>query len=204
MCFSAQASFIVSGLLLVIGIITLKLAIKKKMVTIALIPLFFAIQQFFEGIQWLYINNGKTSLFFAYAFLFFAFLLWPTYVPIAVFKLDKSRRKILKWLIITGVITSLLFLIAMIINPLSINVVGKCIQYKVKIPIEIISGTLYFITVFLTLILSSKKLLKIIGIITLITAAIAEIFFYAAYTSVWCFFAAITSGLIYLYIKKEK
>ena len=73
MCFSAEASFIASGGLAVAGGASLKVA-KKEQRLIALIPLLFAIQQAIEGMQWLYLYRGTSSLKLAYAFLFFGFV----------------------------------------------------------------------------------------------------------------------------------
>lgn len=49
MCFSAQASFTASGLLLLIALYAFKRA-QKKNSALAVLPLFFSIQQAFEGI----------------------------------------------------------------------------------------------------------------------------------------------------------
>jgi hypothetical protein len=98
MCFSAPASLIASGGLVVIGGASLAIA-KKEEKILAAIPFLFGIQQAFEGIQWLHLNVGPPSLFAGYGFLFFAFLVWPVYVPAMVFVLDKKTRAVTKWFI---------------------------------------------------------------------------------------------------------
>ena len=80
MCFSASASFIASGGLAALGGVSFVSA-KKKDKVLAVIPIMFSIQQFCEGIQWLYLNSGSSSPVFGYLFLLFAFILWPIYVP---------------------------------------------------------------------------------------------------------------------------
>ena len=74
MCFSAPASFIASGGLAVLGGVSFVTA-KKEDKILAAIPILFAIQQFCEGIQWIYLNSGSSSLIAGYLFLFFAFIL---------------------------------------------------------------------------------------------------------------------------------
>ena len=68
MCFSAPASFIASGGLVAIGGVSLVAANKEDKI-LAAIPFLFGVQQFFEGIQWLYLNSGSSSLLAGYGFL---------------------------------------------------------------------------------------------------------------------------------------
>ena len=89
MCFSASASFAASGGLAVLGGASLAIA-KKENKLLALVPLMFAVQQGFEGIQWLYLQANTTSMIVGYGFVFFAFLVWPIYVPTFVFIDDKG------------------------------------------------------------------------------------------------------------------
>ena len=81
MCFSATASFTVSALLIPTGIYCLKesIATKREYLPFSLWPLFFAIQQAFEGILWLGMGNNQLKLIHSTSlgFLFFShFLGW--------------------------------------------------------------------------------------------------------------------------------
>lgn len=137
MCFSAPASFIASGGLATLGGVSFVIA-KKEDKLLAAIPLLFSVQQFCEGIQWLYLNSGSTSLFSGYSFLFFAFILWPVYVPLAVFILDKKERKLLGWFILVGVAVAIYFLIILTTEPLGINKINSCISYTFNFPLKIL------------------------------------------------------------------
>lgn len=200
MCFSATASFVAGGSLIVAGGASLKIA-KKSDRLLAFIPLFFGIQQSIEGFQWLALNRGDASYLLAYAFLFFGFLLWPVYVPLALFMADKSRRKILRWFIGLGGVVALLYFIGLIVNPLTVSILNKSVCYKIAIPTGYIASGLYFISVFGALMVSSKKYFRWMGVVILITAVVAEVFFLLTFASVWCFFAAIVSALVYFYIR---
>src|SRR5687768_13908028 len=103
MCFSPQASFIASGSLTVLGIASWKLA-KGKEKVVAALPLLFAAQQLIEGGQWLFLQDGSYSNVLAYAYLFFAFLVWPVYVPLLVFLMDKKSSSVMRWFLIAGCI----------------------------------------------------------------------------------------------------
>jgi hypothetical protein len=199
MCFSPQASFIASGGLGVIGVIALRITQKSKRL-IALIPLFFAIQQASEGVQWLYVGTGETSLIAAYFFLFFGFLLWPVYVPIAIYVADRSRRHILQWFVLLGACTSVIYLTGLVLNPLHIEVIKHSIHYNVEIPFADLAAGLYLVSVLGALFTSHSTILRWDGVIVLAAAAAAQAFYAATFASVWCFFSAIVSSLILWYV----
>lgn len=81
MCFSAEASFTTAAVLTTIGFAGLKINFSRSQLFLAMIPLLFAIQQFFEGVLWLGLESTTfpiTILMLAKKiFLIFAFLVWP-------------------------------------------------------------------------------------------------------------------------------
>ena len=203
MCFSAPASFIASGGLVALGGASLAVA-KKEDKILAAIPLLFGIQQFFEGIQWLHLNTGSTSLFAGYGFLFFAFIVWPAYVPVFVYILDKKRRHILKWFIFLGVATALCFLYTFLTQSLAIHELRSCISYNFNFPLKDFANMAYLVAVFGPLFASKIEIFKWFGVAAALMAIIAWLFFYVTFASVWCFFAAIVSSMFFVYIKFKR
>ena len=203
MCFSAPASFIASGSLVAIGGASLAAA-KKEDKLLALVPLFFGIQQFTEGIQWLFINAGTSSLWAGYGFLFFAFIVWPIYVPTFVYILDKKRRPLLKWFIALGSVIGICSLAILITQSLAIHKVNACIGYDISIPHHYLGDFTYLVVIFGSLFCSSIKTFRWIGALAFILAVVAWLFFTLTFTSVWCFFAAVISALFLVYIKEKK
>src|SRR3989344_2609319 len=112
MCFSPAASFIASGGLAAIGVSSYSIAPKNQKL-IASIPFIFAIQQAVEGFQWLSLDSNISPTF-SYAFLFFALLFWPVYIPWIVFHLDKKRHHLMEWLLGIGITLSL-FLVTILL-----------------------------------------------------------------------------------------
>src|ERR1700722_16978472 len=147
MCFSAPASFTASGALTLFSVATFVVAKKKDKILVA-IPLLFGIQQAFEGIQWLYLNNGSSSLPAGYGFLLFALIVWPVYVPIFVFMLDKKRKRILRWFIFTGIAVALYFIGLLATQALHIYKHAECVDYNFNIPLEWAVRPLYLLAVF--------------------------------------------------------
>ena len=86
MCFSATASFTAAAVLALTGVISVASAPKKRWLLFALIPFLFSLQQFFEGVIW--INGGGSGNFF----LFFAFVIWPIWIPVSLLLIEKKER----------------------------------------------------------------------------------------------------------------
>lgn len=200
MCFSAPASFVASGALSIIGVSSLTVASKEEKV-LALFPIIFGIQQGFEAVQWLALENGTPSLVAGYGFLFFAYAFWPIYVPIAVFLFDKKRRKFLLWTIVFGGMVSLFFLGLLLLNPLSVSTAGHSIVYDLRDPLNSYSVIAYLVAVFLPLFASSNRFLRWFGSMNIALALLAGVFYTETFASVWCFFAAVSSIIFLVYLK---
>ena len=179
-------------------------AAKKEDKIIAAIPLMFGIQQAFEGIQWLYLGAGSSSLFAGYGFLFFAFIVWPVYMPAAVFILDKKRRRILKWFMFLGIAVALYSLEILLTQSLAINELRACVNYSFNSPFGDFVNVAYLLAIFGPLLISNHKIFRWFGAVIAILAITSWFFFIITFTSVWCFFAAIVSSMFFVYIKSKK
>jgi len=203
MCFSASASFIASGGLAALGGVSFVSA-KKKDKILAVIPIMFSIQQFCEGIQWLYLNSGSSSSIFGYLFLFFAFILWPIYVPSMVFILDKSERKILGWFVLAGTAVAIYFTVILMMGPMEVQKVNSCVTYNFNFPFQNYVVIAYLVAVVGSLSISSINIFRYFGIVVGFLGLVAWFFFALAFTSVWCFFAAVVSLMFYFYIRYKR
>lgn len=87
MCFSAEASFAAAAVLVPAGAITVHGAYRTngKYLAIAALPLFFGLQQLFEGLVWTGNALSSDSMVERYsmAYMFFSWLAWPVWVPFA-------------------------------------------------------------------------------------------------------------------------
>ncbi len=206
MCFSAGASFIAGGALGATGVFTLSKARKKSELPFASIPLLFGVQQAIEGVVWLSFGSPLINTVMIYAYSMFSHVLWPIYVPLSVVLLETVhwRKKVLFAFLLMGIVVSTYLLYFLLTLPLSAQVVNKSIVYDSPhfyvIPVLI----LYFSATCVSSLFSSHKLVNVFGIAALISAAIAYIFYATSFISVWCFFAAILSSLIFLYFKLKK
>lgn len=203
MCFSAPVSFIASGALTVLGGATFAVAQKKDKILVA-IPLMFGIQQAFEGVQWLYLNSGSTSLLAGYGFLFFALIVWPIYVPLFVYVLDKERKKPLRWLILMGLAVALYFVALLERHALHIHERYACVSYTFDFNTEWLVVPLYLLTVFGSLFISSRAIFRWFGLAISLLALVSWKFYTMNFISVWCFFAAVVSSMFFVYVRYRR
>ena len=202
MCFSATASFVASGGLAVVGVASMRIASRKQMI-LAAIPLLFAIQQAFEGFQWLSLSSGQVNPCAAYGFASFALVLWPVYLPLAAYVLDKQRRHITKWFLALGSALALYFLTILVIGHVQVVQMKLGIYYKIDMLFGWVTAPLYVIATCGALLSSRIAALHMFGIATFISVFITLLFFALTFTSTWCFFSAILSVLIYVYLLQE-
>ncbi len=204
MCFSAAASFTASAVLGAAGVHTMSRSRTKQDVILATIPFIFAFQQFFEGLVWVLPAYTWHSLVAAYMFLFFAFLFWPLYIPLACYmhEINKKRKKILKVFVFFGLVGSLYLLISLFINPLEVVEVGGSIQYRIDIPFETIGIAIYIAGTVGSFLIATHPFLKLFGVLTGIAAWVSWTFYTLTFTSVWCFFCALLSVVIWAHILK--
>ena len=209
MCFSATASFVTSGALVVAGAGSWKLATKSERL-MALVPLLFAVQQALEGWQWLAVHPSGMSQALGYAYLFFAFLLWPTYLPLLtyVIETEERRRKWLRWLVVIGLCVSSSICVALFIYPLSVSVQEGNFVYAVAVPwhLDALGKMLYTLATVGALLMSSRGALVKFGLLGLATEIAAFTVYPGGFVSVWCFLAAVSSLCIavYLYNRSRK
>jgi hypothetical protein len=208
MCFSAGASFTASVLLTVIGTETIRKIHKPDQVVFASIPVFFAFQQFTEGVLWLVI--GKSGLGWLQAtatvmFLLMAQVVWPSLVPLSVLLMEKkeARKRILIGLLVAGGVVSLydLFRIIFFHPYAAISRFHISYQTTAPDPYSIIAISLYLAATLVPLFISSIKRTWILGAIVGVSFIISVVLFTKCLTSVWCFFAAVISFVIYYIIR---
>ena len=199
MCFSAEASFGASAVLLTIGIISLNKSANVPQKVLSCIPIIFGVQQFAEGILWLslyHANLASWNKIATYAFLIFAQVVWPIIVPLSVMLLEKGekRRKILKAILVSGSIVSSYLLYCLLFYKVEANISCSHIRYDVYYPIHIQHlGIFYFVVTVTPSIISSIKRLRLLGVVIFVSYIITRIFYQYYLVSVWCYFAAIIS-----------
>ncbi|HTM68277.1 MAG TPA: DUF6629 family protein [Candidatus Binatia bacterium] len=205
MCFSATASFVAGASLSTAGIITVRKVKKGVLLPFAAIPLLFGIQQTIEGLNWL--SDGNVFLHDAatYAYVMFSHVLWPIYVPVAVRMIEpgRQRKKFLNWFILLGVSISIYILYYVFTGPVTSTLGARGIWYEIPFPNFVVVPLAYVFATCGSCFFSRHKFVRVFGMALFASLIIAYWFYQEAFTSVWCFFAAILSFIVIAHVHAD-
>jgi hypothetical protein len=205
MCFSAEASFAASGVLAASSVAIARIPKEKSGIPLALFPAVFATHQFIEGVVWLNHDGVLPDAFKSgavYAYALIAFVLWPILVPFAAYLLETERRRRIIILICQaiGLWIGFTLLASFIRDPVQVSVDCCSLSYQVNAPDLLIAP--YLVAVSVPFLASSRKGLVLFGVAVTVSCAAAAVAASATtFPSVWCFFAAILSGGLYLHFR---
>ena len=209
MCFSAEASFGASAVLFGVGCLTISRVQEIRQLPFATIPFIFSIQQFFEGLLWLALKNQEYQQWQnlgTQTFLIFAQIIWPLWVPTSILLLEKKHARIKILSIFSGIGYLLASYLGFRIftHTTTATIVSHHIQYYIDFPHNniLFSGIFYFIVTIVPPFFSSIKKMSGLGIMIFISFVITLIFYSHYVISVWCFFAAIISVVVWKIIKE--
>jgi hypothetical protein len=204
MCFSPEASFAGGVIISAIGIFTVRKVHKVPQILFATIPLFFGFQQIAEGFVWLTLplpDHLIIQKIFVYIFLTTALVIWPVMIPLSMLLMEKSKKKrrFMVYLLWTGGILSAYYTLCLIFFKVSPQITGFHIVYHNDFPksLAMIATIIYLMVTITPLFMSSVKRIHLFGLMMTLSCIVTVIFFKQYLTSVWCFFAAIISGIIY-------
>lgn len=207
MCFSASASFTAGVVLTVIGIAAIKKTIHPSQLLFASIPLVFGVQQIAEGVLWLALPDPDHLLLkkiATYIFLFFAQILWPVWVPLAImlFEQKATRSLMQKILVAAGVIVGLYLGVCLLLFNVEATITGHHINYFQDYPpsFKIFVILFYASAIVVSPFFSHIKRMWMLGVAIAISYLISALFYQHYVLSVWCFFSSIISLSIYAII----
>jgi hypothetical protein len=201
MCFSATASFTAGTALSAVGGLTLRQSRGNVELPLALVPLLFGVQQLTEGVLWLSLNNGLALLqsYSTYIYSGFSHVLWPIFVPFAILLVETRRRRraAIGVFLVLGLSVGLYLLYFIVRFPVTAQVNGRSIFYDS--PHFYIGGVLviYLLATCVGGLFSSHRCVNVFGVLAFVLAIAAYLVSVNTFVSVWCFFAAVLSLLVY-------
>ena len=204
-CFSATASFTAGAILLSVGAIAIHRA-QKSDFAYAAIPLLFGIQQIIEGALWLTLAERSSSQqCLTVGYLGFANILWPIYVPFAIWLMEPNaaHRNRLLLPLFAGVVTATFFTNAIATHPISAKIQQSHISYRLPHDNEEIMFAFYATATCLAPLLSSYKSVRLLGLVIIASMIVAYFFYTIWFASVWCYFAALISMIILLHFQSR-
>ena len=209
MCFSAPASFIAGAALTATGIATVKKVRHKSEIPFACIPLFFGIQQLIEGFVWLGFNsdNSICHALATHGFSFFAYIFWPIFIPYSVYVMERIewRKKVIGLFTLVGIGVSAYLSYIIIAFPVASRIVNASIVYDTANPFGFGILLPYILATCVCPLFSSHKTGRMAGLLIFFSAVVSYEFYSVQFVSVWCFFSAIVSLLIFdFFLQRHK
>jgi hypothetical protein len=176
-------------------------------VPLAATPIVFALQQGIEGALWLTLPaapDGAIASGLTVIYLLVAEVFWPVYVPIAALLIEPSaqRRQLMAVCLLSGLTVAGYLLWRILTVPHGAVIVDYHIVYASPYGHSNAFGAAYLAATALALLLSSQRMVVVLGAIVLAGSAAAYVFYRLSFVSVWCFFAAAASGVIVLHFER--
>ncbi len=205
MCFSPTASFAAGVAIGTVGIATLKNVKDRREIPFALVPLIFGIQQIIEGFVWLSFGwEPGLHQTFAVIYSIFALSVWPMCLPVAILLLENHefRQKILMVISLAGIAVGGFLLYRVFAHPPTAYVLNSCIHYDVVTPYSNLLWAAYVLVVVGAGVVSSKKTVQVFGAVLLGSLLFAVHQYKENAISVWCFFSALLSAVVYWHFNR--
>ncbi|HUY29689.1 MAG TPA: DUF6629 family protein [Acidimicrobiales bacterium] len=207
MCFSPQADLVGGAVVAALGVDAIRHVHRHHgHVAIAALPLVLGAHQLDESLVWWGLQGhvsasvGRVAM---WVYLSIAFVLLPIYVPAAVLALERSARR--RWamapFVVLGAGVSAALLAAMIHGPVHVRLAPYHLSYGMRLGDGGLVVVLYVVAVCGALLCSSERPVVLFGVVNLVAIAVIAVLTVDGFTSVWCGWAAVSSGAIVVYLR---
>ena len=202
MCFSATASFAGSAVLAAVGLATLGRVREPRTLLFAAVPTLFALHQFTEGFVWLGLEGrigpaaGRAAV---YLFTGYAQGILPFLLPLAVLLMEPPgrRRSAILVLTVLGAVIAATMMGGLFVFETRCFIERSSIAYRNPVTGDLALSLLYILATCGSLLLSSHRVVRWYGVLNVIALTITQLVREYAFASVWCFYAAIMSVVIF-------
>ena len=207
MCFSAQADLVGGVVVGTIGLDVIR-HVKRRWnhLALAALPLLLAAHQLDEAFVWWGLHghvSASVGHVATWIYLLIAFVLLPTYVPLAVLALEPPgpRRRVIAVFAGLGVVVSVVLLAAMVRGPVTARLGHLHVSYDTGLRSGLLVVTAYVVATCGALVFSGYRQVAIFGWVNLIAVALLARLEIDGFASLWCGWAAVTSGAIALHLR---
>lgn len=205
MCLSAPVSFAAAALLIPSGGFAVATALRRdrRYVMLAALPILLGFQQLMEGFIWIAGagDDPGGARVYSLAYMFFAWVAWPIWLPVSVYFLEPHRRRAAYLLFaIAGAALGAVQFIPYLVHEgwLQVTLLPQAIRYSDTELLDAIIGRpmtylVYVAIILVPLLLSTDRTAKVFGFLVALVLAITVGFFQWAYISIFCFGGAVAS-----------
>jgi hypothetical protein len=206
MCFSASMDLTAGMLVTGLGVDALSHVTKREQKPLAVLPLILGVHQLVETVVWWRVDgqaSAQASAVAVFVYLLIALGIVPLLVPYAFLRLQLTKHGIACVCLAAGIAAMVINLWGMGHGPMTAHRAGHHLAYDVHVSYSQIGLPLYVIATCVPAILARSNLLKVFGVINLIVVSILAALAQSGVVSLWCVWAAFTSFLICVYLRRE-
>lgn len=205
MCFSAEVDLVAGLVITGIGIDAVRHVERRSQLPLALLPVVFGVHQLIESIVWWglegHVRDGVWQAA-RWAYLAIAFGVVPVWVPVAVGALERGRMSHrTRRFVALGTVVATALMIAVVRGPIETSVEGHHIAYRVDLWHGGLLVLLYVVATCGSLLLSEHLQARRFGLVNLVAVAALAALDQRAFISLWCAWAAVTSGAIAMHLR---
>ena len=202
MCLSAEVNFVASAVIGAVGVATLAHVQRPRDVLFAAMPLMFALHQFTEGFVWMGLDGTIGALArdqSAFLFLLYAQGILPILMPLSVLLMEDVpwRRGVLAAITAVALVFGGYMIWGVMAFPTSCHVEARSVVYDNPVTETMWTGLIYIIVTCGALVLSGFPVVRWFGVLNLIGLTVVYFVKVYAFSSVWCFYAAVISVMLF-------
>ncbi|HAM02854.1 MAG TPA: hypothetical protein DCQ30_11620 [Acidimicrobiaceae bacterium] len=210
MCFSPQGDLAGGLVVTAIGVDACRhLRGRKSQLLLATTPLLLGVHQLDESLVWWSLEGdvahavGRVAM---WIYLVIALVVVPVLVPLAIWRLEPTRRR--RWTLAPflglGIVVAGVLLATMVRGPVTVRQGSYHLAYSIGLHHGIVVVGLYIVATCGSLLLSGYRHIFVFGLANLLAVIVLARLTADGFTSLWCFYAALTSGAILLHLRLAK
>lgn len=208
MCFSPEADLVGGLLISGVGVDVLThVRGPSRYRALAALPLLLGAHQLVESLVWWGADGsvphalGRLAL---WLYLLFAFVVLPTYVPWAVWRIEPHgpRRRLMAVLTGAGLVASAALLAAMLEGPVAVEAHEHHLAYSTGLRAGGLVVALYLLVTCGAFLLSGERVIAGFGAVNTAAVVVISVLVLDGFASVWCAWAAVTAAVFALHARR--
>jgi len=207
MCFAPEADLVAGVVVTAIGIDALRRTARPELVPLAALPLVFGVHQLIETLVWWNLRGdvpdcvGEPA---AWVYAFLALCVVPVLVPFAFSRSGAIRSVPLsRGFVAAGAVSGGILFLTLVFGPMHPTIDGHHINYHVGTPWLPFTLGLYIVATCAPGLVATAPSLRLFGATNLVVVGLLIWLAQSAVVSLWCVWAAVSSMLINVYVRRR-
>ena len=209
-CFSPEGDLVGGLVVSTIGVDACRhLRDRKSQLLLATTPLLLGVHQIDESLVWWGLEGhvshsvGRVAM---WIYLVIALVIVPILVPVAIFRLAPTtrRRWVIALFVALGIAVGAYLAATMLQGPVTVRRGAYHLAYSVGLQHGILIVGLYIMATCGSLLFSGYRHVVVFGLANLVVVGILARLTADGFASLWCFYAALSSGAISLHLRLGK